>query len=157
MESRSKITERKANIICLADNFDCAGILNFTIPRKKKRVSERVSPRVMYVIRSEILGKTLGETLRLARLFAPKSLAKSLAESLGSDHMHDSRRDSFRDWFFYAGCKLLCQKPTAIFRIPDRASRNEVLSLSSERQVAPGFVSLVHSHTVQFIVVLACS
>ena len=33
----------------------------------------------------------------------------------------------------------------------------EVLSLSSERQVAPGFVSPVHSHTVKFIVVLACS
>ena len=33
----------------------------------------------------------------------------------------------------------------------------EVLSLSSERQVAPGFVSPVHSNTVKFIVVLACS
>ena len=33
----------------------------------------------------------------------------------------------------------------------------EVFLLSSERQVAPGFVSPVHSHTVKFIVVLACS
>ena len=37
------------------------------------------------------------------------------------------------------------------------AHSNEVLLLPNERQVAPGFVSPVHSHTVKFIVVLVCS